>query len=214
MILVIAATEFEILPFMNGDHQHVDILVTGVGAASTLYHLQKRLHQIDYDLVIQAGISGTFNNAINLGETVIVKQDCFGDIGIEEKGNFNTIFKMGFANANEFPFEEGWLINQYEHLNILPLPLAKAVTVNTVSDSALQKQQLIDTFDPQIESMEGAALHYVCLQERIPFIQLRSISNEVGERDKSKWKIKEAINNLNKELLKLIREVGSQRSDI
>jgi futalosine hydrolase len=31
--------------------------------------------------------------------------------------------------------------------------------------------------------MEGAALHFVCLQEDISFIQLRAISNFVGERD-------------------------------
>jgi futalosine hydrolase len=209
MILVIAATEFEIAPFLAKEHRHVDILLTGVSAASTLYHLQKRLLQIDYDLVIQVGIAGTFNNAIELGETVLIKQDCFGDIGIEEKGNFNTIFKAGFANANEFPFEEGWLINKHEHLNKLPLPLVKAVTVNKVSDSPIQKQQLISVFDPQVETMEGAALHYVCLQEKIPFIQLRSISNEVGERDKTKWKIKEAINNLNTSLLNILNDVRS-----
>ncbi len=48
--------------------------------------------------------------------------------------------------------------------------------------------------------MEGAALHYVCLQEQIPFVQIRSVSNYVGERDKTKWKMKEAIENLNTEL--------------
>jgi futalosine hydrolase len=35
--------------------------------------------------------------------------------------------------------------------------------------------------------MEGAALHYTCLMEKIPFMQLRSISNYIAERDKSKW---------------------------
>jgi len=153
MILVIAATEFEIAPFLAKEHHHVDTLVTGVGVASTLYHLQKRLHQIDYDLVIQAGIAGTFNDAIELAKTVLIKQDCFGDIGIEEKGNFNTIFKAGFADPNEFPFEEGWLINKNDQLEKLSLPLVKAVTVNKVSDSALQKQQLISTFDLQANIM-------------------------------------------------------------
>jgi futalosine hydrolase len=209
MILVIAATAFEIAPFTSKEHHNVDVLVTGVGAAAGIYHLQKRLHQLDYDLVIQAGIAGTFTNAIGLGETVIIKQDCFGDMGIEEKGNFNTIFKAGFGDANEFPFEDGWLINKQEGLERFLLPLVKAVTVNKVSDSLLQKQQLIANFEPQVETMEGTALHYVCLQEKIPFIQLRSISNEVGERDKSKWKIKEAINNLNSSLLNIINDVRS-----
>ena len=47
-------------------------------------------------------------------------------------------------------------------------------------------------FLPVIESMEGAALHYVCLMEKIPFLQIRSISNYIGERDKKKWNMKDA----------------------
>ena len=45
--------------------------------------------------------------------------------------------------------------------------------------------------------MEGAALHYTCLMEKIPFIQLRSISNYIAERDKTKWDMKRSIINLN-----------------
>ena len=211
MILLVAATAFEIPAFANEEHHHLDVLISGVGIASSMYHIQKRLNQIDYDVVIQAGIAGTFTDKLNLGETVIVKQDTFGDIGIEEKEKFNTVFKMGFANENEFPFENGWLINPHKSLNTLKLPLVKAVTVNKVSDSFLQKKQLIETFDADIETMEGAALHYVCLQENIPFIQIRSISNHVGERDKSKWKIKDAVNNLNIETEHLIKELRNEK---
>ena len=42
----------------------------------------------------------------------------------------------------------------------------------------------------------------------IPFLQMRSISNKVGERDKNKWKIKEAVENLNIELIKLIQTLS------
>jgi futalosine hydrolase len=88
----------------------------------------------------------------------------------------------------------------------LSLPAVSSVTVNKVTDSKLQEQQIIRQFNPDIESMEGAALHYVCLQEQVPFIQLRSISNRVGERDKKKWTIKESIENLNKELLRFLNQ--------
>jgi futalosine hydrolase len=50
--------------------------------------------------------------------------------------------------------------------------------------------------------MEGACLHYVGRTANIPFLQIRAISNYVGERDKSKWQIKEAIAALNQALLK------------
>ena len=55
--------------------------------------------------------------------------------------------------------------------------------------------------------MEGAALHYVGLMEKIPFIQLRAVSNYTGERNKKKWKMKEAIVNLNNELIRLLNKL-------
>jgi futalosine hydrolase len=61
-----------------------------------------------------------------------------------------------------------------------------------------------NVFDPAIESMEGAALHYVCLMENIPFLQIRSISNYIGERNKKKWDMMDSIVNLNKALIKTI----------
>lgn len=202
-ILVIAATEQEIEPFTTANSR-VDVLITGVGVPSTIYHLQKRIQQVDYDCIIQAGIAGSFNNDIELEKVVIVQQDCFADLGMEEKGIYTPVFNAGFANKDEFPFTNGWLVNLTEPLLRTGLLKVKALTVNKVSDSELQRQQFISTFNADVESMEGAALHYVCLQEKISFIQIRAISNRVGERDKTKWKIKEAIQNLNTELQILI----------
>jgi futalosine hydrolase len=202
-ILVIAATAHEIEQF-TAVNSLVDVLITGVGVPSTMYHLQKRIQQVDYDCIIQAGIAGSFNNDIELGKVVMVQQDCFADLGMEEKEIYTPVFNSGFADKDEFPFTNGWLVNLNETLLKTSLPKVKSLTVNKVSDSALQKQQFINTFNATIESMEGAALHYVCLQEKIPFLQIRAISNYVGERDKTKWKMKEAIQNLNTELHILI----------
>jgi futalosine hydrolase len=206
-ILLIAATPDEIELFIN-TYSNIDILITGIGTPSTMYHLQRRLQQVDYDFVIQAGIGGSFSSDLQLEETVLIKQDTFGDLGAEKKRTFTPFVTSGLINAHEFPFADGWLINTSEGLlKNSTLKWAKAVTINKVSDSFLQKLQLIDAFNPLIESMEGAAMHYVCLQENIPFVQIRTVSNYVGERDKSKWKIKEAIENLNNELTKLINQL-------
>ncbi|MBK8493621.1 MAG: futalosine hydrolase [Chitinophagaceae bacterium] len=202
-ILVIAATEHEIEPF-TAVHKNIDALITGVGVPAAIFHLLKRMHQIDYDLVIQAGIAGSFDDTLRQGQTVLVRKDCFADLGFEEKEKYTPVFETGFADKNEFPFENGWLNNTGSILTNAGLPLVNGITVNKVSDNALQKQQFLNQFKPDIETMEGAALHYVCLQENIPFLQIRSISNYVGERDKTKWKLKVAIENLNTDLIKLI----------
>jgi futalosine hydrolase len=45
--------------------------------------------------------------------------------------------------------------------------------------------------------MEGAALHFVCLKNQIPFIQFRAISNRVEIRNRNSWKVQEALAALN-----------------
>ena len=211
-ILLTAATTFEIEPTLQliekkgfSPNVEIEVLITGIGPVNATYLVTTAIIDKKPDLVIQAGIAGSFDyNNVPAAQTVLVKYDAFGDLGMEEKGKFTTVFDAGFAGKNHFPFTEGWLINQNALLNNSALPVVKSVTINKVSDNAVQKQQLAETFAADIETMEGAALHYVCLQQNVPFLQIRSVSNEVGERDKSKWKIKEAVENLNNELIKIL----------
>ena len=205
-LLIVSATKFEIEPFLK-ENIVADILITGVGIPSTLFHLTKKLLAKKYDLVIQAGIAGTFNDRFTLSEVVLVKEDAFADLGIEENGNLYSLFDKGFIGENDFPYTDRWLLNNNSIFDQIDLPTAKAITVNKIGDDDFQNEMIHQKFFADIESMEGAAFHYVCLQEKINFLQLRSISNEIGERDKSKWELKNAIGNLNKQLLKIIEKL-------
>lgn len=201
-VLVVSATESEIKSFAS-ENNNADVLITGVGIPATIFHLTKKLLQKNYDLVIQAGIAGAFSNDLKKGSVLLVNKDTFGDIGIYENKNYKTLFDADLMNKNEFPFSNGWLINHDKYLLHSPLLSATGITVNKITDEVEQIKNLAEKFNPAIESMEGAALHYVCLQQKINFLQLRSISNSVGERNKQKWAMKEAITNLNIELKKL-----------
>jgi futalosine hydrolase len=57
--------------------------------------------------------------------------------------------------------------------------------------------------------MEGAAFLFACLSEKIPCAQIRSISNYIEKRDKSRWNVKLALDNLNKSLMEIIREISN-----
>ena len=208
-ILVVAATSLEIEPFINLE-TNTEVLVCGVGIPATVFHLTKKLLQEKYDLVIQAGIAGAFSKKIKKGEVAVIEQDAFGDIGVEEKKKFMTIFQLGFGDKNKPPFTNGYLINTSEILITSHLKKVTGITVNKISDSKKQTRQLKKLFNAEIESMEGAAFHFVCLQQNVPFLQLRSISNNVGERDKSKWKIMDAIINLNRELINIVDTINKQ----
>ena len=83
------------------------------------------------------------------------------------------------------------------------MTIVNAVTVNEISTDEKRIEFYRNSLGADIESMEGAALHYVALSENIPFLQMRSLSNFVGERDKNKWVMDIAIANLNLELQRI-----------
>ncbi len=203
-LLVVAATEMEIEPLRARD-TGADILITGVGSPACMFAVSTALSKKQYDFVIQAGIAGAFTDEIALGETVLVEKDLFADLGIYEKGVFSPLANTHLSATDIRPYQAGWLVNKNELLAQKRLKTVKAITVNTVGDDPGVTARYVDLYNAEIESMEGAAFHYACLMERIPFLQVRSISNRVGERLKSAWKIKEAINNLNEEVYQLLK---------
>ena len=79
--------------------------------------------------------------------------------------------------------------------------LFRSVTTGLISDDKAAVTRLRSVFSPDIESMEGACFHFAALMEKIPFLQLRAVSNFVGDRNKANWKLEEAIMNLNDALV-------------
>jgi futalosine hydrolase len=204
-LLIVAATEMEIGPFIthNSAAAHpADVLITGVGMVATTYALCRHLQTHAYDLVLQAGVGGSYDTTIPLGEVLFLTSDQYGDLGAEDHDNYIDIFELGLLQPNSFPYTNGALLTPLHpiHSNINLLQ-ASGLTVNTVSGSVRTIQQRQAKYNCQIESMEGVAFHYACLMQGVPFAQVRAISNYVIPRDKSQWKMKDAIINLNNWLI-------------
>ena len=213
-IIITSATNFELSvaqqKIKSTKNIDVSFVVTGIGMLATAVNLSKIIYEQQPDFIIQAGIAGCFDLSIPLGKTVLVEEEFLGDIGVEENGIWKDVFDLGLIKPNIKPFKKKGLLNSNIHkYNQLDLPIVKAVTVNQISTDNNQIQQLIKKFNPIIETMEGAALHYVCNLYNIPYLQIRSISNYIGERDKTKWKMKLALDNLNKYLVKYIVHLTS-----
>ncbi len=215
-IALIAATTKEIQPTLTylseriylRRHQRVETIITGVGLMNTTYCLTKQFARDKPTLAIQAGIAGTLHPIYAPGMVVSVREDMVGDLGVMENEQWRDVFDMGLAEENTAPYFQKKLINPHRDLlSRLQLECVRSITVNQVSTNVEGIRKMKEKYMPVIESMEGAAFHYVCLMEKIPFVQLRAISNMVGERNKSCWKINEAITSLNNELIKFINQV-------
>jgi futalosine hydrolase len=189
-ILIVAATEQEINPLIP-NWTNTDILITGVGAASTVFHLMQQLSLKSYDRIYQIGIAGSFSKHTPLGSAYLVESDCFADLGVMENGQWKPMHQLGFSDPNKYPFTNGKLFNPHAHT--IQIPKTNAATVNRLTDKKEEIEIMRTSHGAGVESMEGAAFHFVALQLNTPFYQIRGISNEVGVRDKRKWKIQEAI---------------------
>ena len=213
-LLLCASTEFEIKPtleFIQEENiKNIDISITGVGMMSTAYSFTKTVSQKKPDFILQAGVAGCLDEKLPLTKIVLVENENIGDLGVEENGSFKTLFDLKLLDKNSLPWSNGKLSNNIEALKPSGLTIVDGVTVNEISTNKNRIDYYRTQLNASVESMEGAALHFVALQEKIPFLQMRSLSNFVGERDKSKWVMDIAIANLNIELKRILTKILSK----
>ncbi|MCU0455921.1 MAG: futalosine hydrolase [Bacteroidales bacterium] len=181
----------------------ISILVTGIGSVATAWGMSKWLASGEKpDIAVNAGIAGSFSNLINIGDVVLPFEDCFADAGIEEGNAFLTLGEAGLDDPDRFPFRNGRIYADSEIVKKMSAVLkpVRAVTVNCSSGSELTIAKLLKKFNPEIETMEGAAFFYICSREEIPFLALRSISNRIELRNRKNWNIRLALDNLSEKL--------------
>ncbi|RTL47762.1 MAG: futalosine hydrolase [Sphingobacteriales bacterium] len=211
-IWITAATPFEIRmakeTLQNKQYQNIAALhfvTTGVGMLLSAVQLTKLVLTEQPDFIIQAGIAGTFHSNLPSAEIVVVKKEILGDTGVMEQNQWKDMFDLGLISGNIPPFENGCIPNpNLKQWNITALPEVSGISVNEISTQPQYIAQMNSKYAPDIETMEGAALHYVAGTFNIPYLQIRAISNIVGERDKQKWAIQEALETLNKSLIHYI----------
>ena len=179
-----------------------NLLIAGIGIVPVVFNLTRHFASKRYSRVIHGGIAGSYFLPLQPGEVVQVTRDTFADVGIDHAGVFRWVFHEGLWAPDQHPFKSGWM--EVEPDETLGIESVSSITVDLVTAGPERKARMIEKFNPQVESMEGAAVFYVCMRESIPVIQLRAISNYTGIRDRKSWKVEEAVDALTKQLIKLL----------
>lgn len=208
-ILLVAATEFEILPMLRRLETRSDLpvqaLVTGVGLVATTWALTRALERQRPDLVLNAGIAGAYDRQLELGAVVHVVSEQFGDLGVEEAdGALSDVFDLGLTARSAPPFINGRLENPGAALSGF-LPNVHGLTVHKVHGTVRSIEAVRKKYPTaQVESMEGAAVFYACLLAGVPFLEIRAISNYVEPRNRAAWQIPLAIERLNEAVTDIV----------
>jgi len=225
-ILIVAATTFEIEPFLNKltfvqktndfiqkyrfKDTSIDVLIPGLGMMVTAFQMGRQFSREKYDLAINAGICGSYTQTVSIGDVVEIIEDCVPELGAEDREWFLSIFDLGLLDPDSAPYINGKLITSFktESKVLEKLPKVKGITVNTVHGNTQSIERVRSLFSPVTESMEGAAFLYSCLHSNVSNVQIRAVSNFVEERDRSRWDLDLALKNLNKTLHELIQEIA------
>lgn len=216
-ILIVSATHFEVKPLLNFlgialptigmnnanmdfEEKDIQVLITGIGMVNTALMLGRYMDEA-YDLTINVGVCGAFDKELRLGQLVHVSTDILSELGAEDDADFLTYDQLNLPG--DYIFSEN---TTFSYPLIDFIKKVKGITVNTVHGNENNIIKVKQLFNPDVESMEGAAFFAACLGMNGNYIQIRAVSNYVEKRDKSKWQMPLAIENLNSFLINFIKE--------
>lgn len=177
MILVAAATAREIA-FLGPD-PNLEVLITGIGPVEAAARVAPALARNRFDLVVNAGIAGAFEGVANVGDAVVVAADHL-DLDLE---NGETLALPDGLHVCDRAVSDA---NVVADLVAKGFRSVKGITVTRVTATDATAERL-RAGGAEVESMEGFAVLRAAALGGVPAVQVRGISNIVGERSRSQW---------------------------
>lgn len=200
------------LPFALGElyelpGRGVYLTHLGVAKVNTAAGLALALHSLKPERVIQFGIAGAFAGAgLALEQIAVATRETHMDTGVQLGGEWQDMAALGFAlvgdHYNTFATDPELTRTLAEVTGAALQPFG---TSETVTGSFAGAEVLYKRFGVALESMEGAAAAQVCTALNVPFAEIRGVSNVVGERDKAEWRLKGAVEVVNRTVLEYLR---------
>lgn len=197
-ILVMTAVSAERDAVLRGLHNDTrfDVLVAGVGPAAAAANTAKALATAEYGLVVSAGIGGGFPGRAEVGSLVVANEIVAADLGVETPEGFISLDELGFGFTRIRV--DASLVNRVTGALLaakLPVNTGPVLTVSTVTGTAASAAELAARVPgAAAEAMEGYGVALAAHDRGVPILEIRAISNPVGPRDRTVWRIEEALN--------------------
>jgi nucleoside phosphorylase len=149
-----------------GVGHNVSLHICGVGMAECAAETAHVLANSRPDLAILVGIAGASGGELSVGDTVVVATEVIADQGrLTADGKFTPLFQETYPATVAAP--PGFRI-------------ARGLSVATAGWTDRYSPESTDSLYA-VENMEGAAFFAVCARFGVPAMELRTVSNRVGE---------------------------------
>jgi futalosine hydrolase len=185
------------LPGAGGpDAAGVTVAAVGVGPAASAAGTARLLALAEgagapYHAVVCAGIGGGFAGVVPVGGVALASTSVAADLGADTPTGFLSIDALGFGTTLA-PTDPALSAAM---LAALPSAVTgQILTVSTVTGTAAGALALRSRHPGAVaEAMEGYGAAVAAAAAGVPFAELRAISNAIGPRDRSAWRIPQAL---------------------
>jgi futalosine hydrolase len=186
MILVVSAVPQEIE--WLGNRAETEVLVAGIGPVDAAARVTRALAGGKYEVVVNAGIAGAMRGVAKIGDGVVVG---------EELMEFNLETGEPLSLPHGVPIVERVSADPQlcDAVEALGFHLVRGMTVTRVTSTDATAARL-HARGAQVESMEGFAVLRAAQLAGVPAIEVRGISNYVGDRSTSEWDFTAGITGL------------------
>ena len=170
----------ELIFFKGKINNNIIILVeAGIGKVNAARVTQLMIDKFEIQRIINVGSAGSANNELKIGDIVIGKRLVQHDFDITAFGH-----PKGFiTNIGQYVESDSELISKMEQ-TILKLSQNEfKIKIGTIASGDIfctepkMKEKIRTKFNADAIEMEGAAIAQVCKLNEIPFIVIRSISD-------------------------------------
>ncbi len=163
----------------------VVICIVGVGKTNAAHGTTLLIERFSPDIIYIMGIGGSYpSSGLDIGDIVVAEKEIYGDEGLVLAGSFHTmqeidlpILRIGGADYfNEFLLEVPEKLRSAKNKG-------NFVTVSSCTGSLEKAFAMEKKFNAICENMEGAAVAHICKFYGISPVELRGISNIIGDRE-------------------------------
>lgn len=152
--------------------QTIVLCCAGMGKANAASTAQVLITKFEIDTLIFNGIAGNLNTKLHVGDIVLGETLCYHDAQddmLSQSSPFCSIYKSDKKLVS-------LLSKTCNSMNIHYI-VGKIATGDQFIDNPVIKKSIIEKTNADCVEMEGAAVGQIALRNNIPFIVLRSISD-------------------------------------
>jgi futalosine hydrolase len=194
--------------------------VGGMGKVNAA-HTATLLSGYGPEAIIVFGVGGAYpSSGAKVGEVAVAKEEIAGDEGVLTQDGFKDAEYIGIPLLktatsmiySAYPAPEK-LVNRslqslISHQEADPgrIHVGTFVTLSTCTGTSARAHELEARYHGLCENMEGAAVAQVAELARVPWLEVRGISNIVEDRDLRKWDIPRAAQAAQLAVLRILED--------